>query len=175
MKDYTIKILLIGSRYTGKGQIGRIWGQTKADLPTLQPVILYEKSILKNDLQYRVVSWVLSYDSEFEYLRSSFYPKTDGIIFTYDVTDPTGRTLLQLEQYKKEFLKSTNDLPPSVVFGVKLRNDSRVISNIETLGKKWAQDNNTLSYFTVDYTNLSEFEKIVEDAFSILISTILQE
>ena len=82
MKGHALKILLVGSRYTGKGQIGRAWARTAADLPTLQPVILYERMVDIKGNAHLIVAWVLSFDSEFKDLRRSFYSKADGIILT---------------------------------------------------------------------------------------------
>lgn len=171
----TLKIILVGSRYTGKGQIGRSWGKTDADLPTLQPVMLYDRIVFKKNYKIRVVAWILSFDLEFELLRSSFYinPEPDGIIYTFDLTNQTHSTLEDLDQFKNEILSKIHKEPPAVLFGVRLNKKNMISDNEVEKAKNWAKKNGIINYYQADYENRDEFNKIVEDAFYSLIDFIL--
>ena len=172
MRGNTIKILIVGSRYTGKGQIGREWGQTDADLPTLQPVILYDRNVVCEDKQYRVVAWVLSYDPEFADLRQAFFPGTDGIVFTYDITEDPTNTLLQLDKYARELNRVFLRFPPSILVGVRL-NESRDVSQAaRARGLAWATDRG-IQMVEANYLDKQHFSSAVDQAFTLLIKAAL--
>lgn len=172
-----IKIILVGSRWTGKGQIGRAWEKTDADLPSLQPVILYERTVdieKYPDKQIRVVAWVLSYDSEFEDLRSSFYknPEPDGIILTFDLANTTGNTLAEMKNFRNEIKKKLGFLPPQVLMGVLLSSQKEIMEDVRTKAKNWAKNNGQIPYFESIYSDTEYFSHNVDKAFSTLLSLI---
>lgn len=176
--DKNIKIILVGSRYTGKGQIGRAWGKTKVDLPTLQPVLLYDRKIeIKKfpDKLTRVVAWVLSYDSEFENLRSSFYknPEPDGLLLTFDLTNSTGNTLDEMLNFRNEIKKNIGYLPPQFLMGIQLSNRKKIVHDLRYKAKKWAENNGNIPYLEAIYYNDENFSNNVEKAFLTLISIIM--
>ena len=177
MKGHSLKILLVGSRYTGKGQIGRAWARTEADLPTLQPVILYERMVDIKGNAYRVVAWVLSFDPEFEDLRNAFYDHADGIIFTYDANDITKHTFTDLkgfiEEIKKKYLQNT--LPPAVTFGTRLTDTINYSESLKSQLEEWANEHN---YDPVIYGLFSDkynFQKAVDEAFMALLGKIIHD
>lgn len=175
MMKKNVKIILVGSRYTGKGQIGRVWGKTSADLPTLQPVILYERMIGHMSKMHRVVAWVLSFDSEFKELRSSFYnhPDPDGIIFTYDVNDSSQQTVRHMDEFKDEILGKLDSLPPAVLFGIRLTKARERSQETVNEAKKWANKLGIGDIFESTYEDTELFEKTVEEAFTALLDRIL--
>lgn len=175
--EKSIKIILVGSRYTGKGQIGRAWGKTKADLPTLQPVLLYDRKIeIKKfpDKLTRVVAWVLSFDSEFENLRSSFYrnPEPDGLLLTFDLTNSAGNTLDDMQNFRNEIKKKNGYLPPQVLMGIQLSNRQEISDDVRYKAKKWAEKTGNVPYFEAIYYNDENFANNVDNAFLTLISII---
>ncbi|MBD3353741.1 MAG: hypothetical protein GF364_19815 [Candidatus Lokiarchaeota archaeon] len=176
MRGNTIKILSVGSRYTGKGQIGRIWAETEADLPTLQPVILYERKVLLGKKFYRVVIWVVSYDLEFKDIRHCFYnnPIPDGIIYSFDLTDKMGQTIEDLNLYKEEISNTIEESPPSLLIGVKLLKKTSVSKRTKLKAQKWNQKNGNMPYVEIDYTNKKESEKKINKCFDALLKEILK-
>lgn len=175
MERKNIKIILVGSRYTGKGQIGRAWGKTNADLPTLQPVILYERIITHFGNLHRVVAWVLSFDPEFEKLRCSFYknPNPDGIIFTFDVNDSSEQTVKDMDKFKDEILEKIDDLPPAILFGMRLTKARDKSEKTIQLAQDWGKNIDIDDYFEGTYEDTSKFENSVEKAFIKLLDKIL--
>ncbi|MBN2151273.1 MAG: hypothetical protein JW839_07510, partial [Candidatus Lokiarchaeota archaeon] len=171
VKGNTIKILIVGSRYTGKGQIGREWGQTDADLPTLQPVILYERDFIKDDLSFRVVAWVLSYDPEFADIRRAFFPGAHGVVFTYDITDDPTSSLLDLDQYERELKRTLLSHPPSILVGVRLNATKEVSSAARARGLAWAKDRG-IEMVEADFLDRPQFASAVDKAFTMLIKAI---
>lgn len=172
----TLKIILVGSRYTGKGQIGRSWGKTDADLPTLQPVMLYDRIVTRNSKEIRVVAWVLSFDPEFEQLRSSFYinPQPDGIIFTFDRTNQTKSTIEDLEIFRKEICEKIGKMPPSILFGIRLNSKNPISKTTIEKAKRWATEQGITNNLEADFENTSQFNEVVENAFNALIDLILK-
>ncbi|MEX2682009.1 MAG: hypothetical protein Q6373_010435 [Candidatus Sigynarchaeota archaeon] len=171
MKGNTLKILVIGSRYTGKGQIGRAWGQTDADLPTLQPVILYERKLISETISFRVVAWVLSYDPEFADLRQAFFPGAHGVIFTYDITEDPTSSLVDLDKYERELKRVLVSHPPSILVGVRLNNAKDVSPAARARGIAWAKDRN-IQMVEADFVDKQQFESAVDKAFTLLIKAI---
>jgi hypothetical protein len=172
VKGNTIKIIIAGSRYTGKGQIGREWGQTDADLPTLQPVILYDRNVVHEDKQYRVVAWVLSYDPEFEDLRTSFFKGTDGIVFTYNIAEYPIASLFMLDRYADELRRVLRRIHPAVLVGVHLDGNKDISALARTRGVEWAKDHR-IPMVEANFLDKQQFVGAVDQAFSVLIDTIL--
>ncbi|MHA1341459.1 MAG: hypothetical protein ACTSRZ_16175 [Promethearchaeota archaeon] len=180
-----LKIILVCSRYTGKGQIGKSWGRTDAGIPTLQPVILYEKKVSislfknkndeKSNSNIRVVAWVLSYDPESAQLRKCFYkyPPPNGIIFTFDRTGRIKNSLQDLKLFYKELQDTLIEMPPSILIGMKLRNEDIISESIIQSARKWGNEMGIKEYFDVDYENINRFNQTIEKAFYILLNEII--
>ncbi len=169
MPEPGLKILLVGARYTGKGQIGRAWGRTEADLPTLQPVILYERAVNFKGNPTRVVAWVLSYDPEFETLRRHFYSATHGIILTFSLSTSHQETLDRLDEYLKEIEVEIGMRPPSVLVGVALKTGDAPSKTYRERIHHWVANHYSLPYFEGDFTKLTDFTQTVEHAFETLL------
>ena len=171
MKENTIKILVIGSRYTGKGQIGRAWGKTDADLPTLQPVILYERKFINDTVSFRVVTWVLSYDPEFADLRRAFFPGAHGVMFTYDITEDPTSSLSALDTYECELKRVLVSHPPSILVGVRLDSAKDVSPAARARGLAWAKDRG-MQMVEADLVDKQQFASAVDKAITLLIKAI---
>ncbi|MBN2157615.1 MAG: hypothetical protein JW776_16330 [Candidatus Lokiarchaeota archaeon] len=176
MKGNSIKILLVGSRYTGKGQIGRAWAHTDADLPTLQPVILYERMVTIHGNAYRVLAWVISFDPEFKDLRNAFYDKADGIIWTYDANDVTKRTFEDLDKFLKEIKeKYPKGLPPAVTFGTRLTDTIEQSDQLKTYFEQWAEKHDHEPVIQGLFSDKEQFQNAVDSAFNSLLDKIFQD
>ena len=175
MKGHALKILLVGSRYTGKGQIGRAWARTEADLPTLQPVILYERMVDIKGYAYRVVAWVISFDSEFTYLRGSFYDNADGIILTYDGNDITKRTFEDLQEFIEEIKQKYPGgvLPPAITFGTRLTDTVNESESLNSRFEEWAKENDFEPVIHGLHTDKYQFQEAVDAVFSALLDKII--
>ncbi len=112
-----IKIVVFGSRHTGQGPLGRAWGKTDADLPDLQPVVIYEREIEHDGKKRTVAAWILSVDPQFGYMRKPMYLKADGFIYTFDLTDITGKSLLFLDPFVEEVREMYRPKPPEILVG----------------------------------------------------------
>ncbi|MFX0099949.1 MAG: hypothetical protein ACFFCS_10220 [Candidatus Hodarchaeota archaeon] len=173
-----LKILLVGPRYTGKGQIGRAWGKTDADLPTLQPVILYDRIVKLGNKDVRVVAWVLSFDPEFKDLRHCFYKEPDGVIFTFDVSDDTGQSLKDMSQYRFELGGSLGC--PQILAGVHLdekkKEATKLRSEIDKRLEMWRKytPKDFVQYFTLYYPDKTRFQDEVEKMFEALLKKIVE-
>ena len=132
-----VNILLVGSRYTGKGQIGRFWGRTPADLPTLQPVILYDRTIEWEGTPVRVIAWVLSFDPEFEDIRGAFYKKGDGLILTFDLCNENSPSLNKLDQFLAEIKAQTGRVPHCILVGTKLSEHGKISQEWANKIREW--------------------------------------
>ena len=173
MKGHSLKILLVGSRYTGKGQIGRAWARTEADLPTLQPVILYERMVDVRGSPFRVVAWVLSFDPEFEDLRSAFYKNADGIIFTYDANDVTKHTFHDLKGFIEEITPHyPNGLPPAVTFGIRLTDTIELSEQLKHQIEDWAKQQGYDPVIQGLFTQKTQFADAVDEIFKNLMEKI---
>ncbi len=170
MPEPSLKILLVGARYTGKGQIGRAWGQTEADLPTLQPVILYERKENFKGTTTRVIAWVLSYDPEFEALRRHFYSGANGIILTFSLSPSHQETLGRLDEYLKEIEQEIGTLPPRILMGVSLKAEDTPSKAYRDQIRRWIANHESLPNYEANFTKPAEFAKKVEEAFASLLS-----
>ncbi len=177
MKGHSVKILLVGSRYTGKGQIGRAWARTDADLPTLQPVILYERMVDIKGSPYRIVAWVLSFDPEFKDIRGAFYSEADGFIFTYDANDITKCTFEDLQGFIEEIMKyyPEGNLPPAVTFGTRLTDTVNYSESLESQLEEWAEKFNYEPVIHGLFSDKYQFEKAVDEAFMALLGKIFHD
>ena len=172
MKGTTIKILLVGPRYSGKGQIGRAWGKTDADLPALQPVILYDRNVQHSDVEYRVVAWVLSFDSEFEDLRSCFYKDADGIIYTTSLAAEHAGSLEKINGYIEELQQVLKTNPPAVLVGVVLDESKPASDDILEQVRGWALESH-VELFEAHFMDKDQFNAVVDEVFSTLLKVIL--
>ncbi len=172
MPESSLKILLVGARYTGKGQIGRAWGRTDADLPTLQPVILYERKEIFKGTPTRVIAWVLSYDPEFENLRRCFYSAADGIILTFSLSPAHQETIDRLDDYLKEITKEIGRIPPHILIGVTLKPGEAPNIAYRDRIRHWIAEHNSLPYFEADFTRSADFATIVARSFESLLSIL---
>ncbi len=172
MPEPSVKILLVGARYTGKGQIGRAWGRTDADLPTLQPVILYERKLDFKGTPTRIISWVLSYDPEFETLRRHFYYAAQGIILTFSMSPSHQESLDRLDEYMKEIEEEIGHLPPRVLIGVALKAGEVPSKTYRDQIRRWIASHGSLPNFEGDFTKPTEFAQTVEHAFETLLSQL---
>ncbi len=176
MKGHELKILLVGSRYTGKGQIGRAWARTEADLPTLQPIILYERMVDIKGSPYRVVAWVISFDDEFVGLRKSFYDHADGIILTYDANDVTKRTFEDLQVYIEEIKeKYAKGLPPAVTFGTRITDTINYSETLKARFALWAKENEYEPIVQGLFSDKYQFENAVNEVFMALLDKIFHD
>ncbi len=172
MPELSLKILLVGARYTGKGQIGRAWGRTEADLPTLQPVILYERKVNLKGSPMRVVAWVLSYDPEFETLRRHFYAAPHGIILTFSLSTSHQETLDRLDEYLEEIEAEIGMCPPHVLVGVALKTGDAPSKDYRDQIRRWIANHGSMPYFEADFTKPAEFAATIEQAFNSLLSKL---
>jgi len=168
----SVKILIAGARYTGKGQVGRAWGQTTADVPTLQPVLLYDRNIEFRGNPTRVVAWVLSFDPEFESLRRHFYPGGDGLILTFNLLDPEGKSLDKLNGYLNEIQEEMGTVPPHILVGVRLNAGGEKSPTLADLIDEWRSKHDDPPYFEADYTDSDLFSQMVDQAFTSLLSLL---
>jgi len=171
VRGTTIKVLLAGARYTGKGQIGREWGQTTADLPTLQPVILYDRNVINGSTKYRVVAWVISFDPEFQAIRHAFYTGAGGIIFTCSLAEEHADSIAKLDQYLGELKRELKDLPPAVLFGVTLDAKQVVYPASRDRAMKWAKSH-AMPMFEGNFADKPQFALAVDQAFEKLLLDI---
>ena len=169
-KPEKIKILLVGSRYTGKGQIGRAWGSTSADLDVLQPVILYDRMVDAGST--RVVTWVMSYDPEFKDYRRCFFKESDGIIFTFNPSEDMEISLEKLDEYIAELIEELGTLPPAVLLRVQLDETDVISSLMHKRTEKWLMEHNNMPYFELVYYNQEDFKEKVDNAIITLINLI---
>ncbi len=172
MPDPSLKILLVGARYTGKGQIGRAWGRTDADLPTLQPVILYDRKESFKGVPTRIIAWVLSYDPEFETLRRHFYSAANGIILTFSLSTSHQETLDRLDDYLKEIEAEIGSLPPRILMGISLKAGDTPSKAYRDRIRSWIAGHASLPYYEADFTKPAEIMKKVEEAFATLLSKV---
>jgi hypothetical protein len=168
----TIKVLIVGARYTGKGQIGRAWGQTDADLPALQPVILYDRYVDKNGTQLRVVAWVLSYDPEFEGIRTGLFAGADAVVYTASLVEEHVGSIDRLDDYEAELGHVLGWSPPAVVAGTVLSTEKPCDESIEERVIAWAGEHGDLPYFHLDYTDRQQFSTDVRAMFMNLLGRL---
>ena len=172
MKGTTIKILIAGARYTGKGQVGRAWGKTDADVPTLQPVLLYDRHVACSGVDYRVVAWVLSFDPEFEDLRSCFYKDADGLIYTHSIATKYADSIDKLDGYAKELKQVLIKMPPAVLLGFILDDSKPASQAVRDKARKWAQARK-LKVFEAHFMDKAQFSATVDQAFDLLLDAII--
>lgn len=168
MKGNAVKILLVGARYTGKGQVGRAWGRTDADLPALQPVILYDRMVDDR----RVVAWVMSYDPEFQDIRTCFLKDADGLVLTFNVETGNATTLDALGPLLDEYSRMAGEIPPAALFGVKLDPaatiDQHVLDDARVLAEKFG----FLGPWAGDHTDAERFQEAVDRCFHALLERV---
>ena len=166
-----IKILLIGARYTGKGQIGRSWGRTDADLPALQPVILYDRI----SRGMRVVAWVMSYDPEFESIRRCFLKDANAIACTFSIEQGKEWTMERLDDFLDEYIEVAGALPPAALIGVQLDPDA-IVDESTRLDKarELAARRGLLEPVMTNHADRDAFNATVSASFEALLDRVLE-
>lgn len=91
-----IKLVVFGQRHTGQGPLGRAWGHTGADLPDLQPVVIYEREAELDGSPVIVEAWILSLDHRFAYMRQAMYRHAGAFLCTFEATELRAKALDQL-------------------------------------------------------------------------------
>jgi hypothetical protein len=171
-----LKIVVFGSRHTGQGPLGRAWGRTNADLPDLQPVVIYERKVENEAEIITVAAWILSLDPEFEYMRQAMCMNADGFIYTFDVSDITGKSLHYLDPFVDEVRAMYNPMPPEILVGsVYDPTWSRKPAKIEQLVNEWLeQRGTTMPFHELDLTDKENFFGAVEEVFEKLLGIIAE-
>ncbi|MEX2684840.1 MAG: hypothetical protein Q6373_024920 [Candidatus Sigynarchaeota archaeon] len=169
-----IKIIVFGARHTGQGPLGRAWGKTDADLPDLQPVVIYEREIDHERGKKTVAAWILSVDPQFDYMRRSMYEKADGFIYTFDVTDITGKSLHYLDPFVDEVRAMYHPAPPEVLVGS--HPDPTITTKPEktrAFVNSWLAAHGNIPFLELDLTDKKKFFDGAEAVFSTLLGIIL--
>ena len=171
-----LKIVVFGSRHTGQGPLGRAWGKTDADLPDLQPVVIYERKIENTDMSVTVAAWILSLDPEFEYMRQAMCMNADGFIYTFDVSDITGKSLHYLDPFVDEVRAMYDPMLPEILVGsVYDPTWTRKPAKIEELVNEWLeQRGTTMPFYELDLTDKENFFTAVEQVFEKMIGMIAE-
>jgi hypothetical protein len=170
------KIVVFGSRHTGQGPLGRAWGKTDADLPDLQPVVVYEREIEHNGKMRTVAAWILSLDPQFDYLRKPMCMKADGFIYTFDLTDITGKSLLYLDPFVAEIREMSRKKPPEILVGS--HPDPTITSKPEktnTFVRAWLAAHGNIPFLELDLTDKKRFFDGAEAIFARALSVILSD
>nr|MDO8114604.1 hypothetical protein [Candidatus Sigynarchaeota archaeon] len=161
-----IKVVVFGSRHTGQGPLGRAWGRTDADLPDLQPVVIYEREISHAGITVIVAAWILSLDPQFEYMRKAMFMHADAFIYTFDVSDITGKTLQYLDPFIDEVHGMYEKMPPELLIGsVYDPTLSTKPAKTTKLVEAWREQHNNPPYFEIDLTNKAQFFDTAEKVF----------
>lgn len=174
MPDEKIKIVVFGSRHTGQGPLGRAWGKTDADLPDLQPVVIYERGIEHDGKKRIVAAWILSVDPQFDYMRKPMYMRADAFIYTFDLTDITGRSLLYLDQFVDEIRGMYHPKSPEILVGS--HPDPTITAKPEktsALVNAWLSAHDNIPFFELDLTDKRRFFDGAETIFTKALSMIL--
>ncbi|HMF31621.1 MAG TPA: hypothetical protein VKK79_09415 [Candidatus Lokiarchaeia archaeon] len=164
-----LKVTIFGGRHTGQGPISRIWGRTDADVPSLQPVVIYERETEVNGQNAIVAAWVLSLDPEFDYMRPAMYLKSDAFIYTFDLQSQPEKSLKYLNPFIEEVKETIGELPPQCLVGTKLDPTLSRPEYVDQAVSDWMVEHGNMPYFEVDLTNPTEFTDLVEKIFERLL------
>ena len=167
-----IKVTIFGTRHTGQGPISRSWGKTEADLPSLQPVCIYEREVELHGQLTIVAAWVLSLDPEFDYMRASMYLKSDAFIYTFDLQSQPEKSLKYLNSFIEEVRETLGDMPPQVLVGTKLDPTLGRPDYVDRAVAEWMADQGEMPYFEIDLTKPDEFAETVEKIFATLLALL---
>ncbi|MBN2151603.1 MAG: hypothetical protein JW839_09165 [Candidatus Lokiarchaeota archaeon] len=169
-----VKIVVFGARHTGQGPLGRAWGKTEADLPDLQPVVIYERDVDHGGTKRSVAAWILSVDPQFDYMRKPMYERADGFVYTFDATDITGRSLQFLDPFVEEVRSLYPPAPPEVLVGS--HPDPTITAKPEktrALVKSWLASHGDIPFLELDLTDKKLFFDGAEAIFKALLGIIL--
>ena len=175
MVTQRIKIVVFGKRHTGQGPLGRAWGRTQADLPALQPVVIYERDVVEHNLI--VEAWVLSLDEKFDYMRPSMYTKADGFVYTYEATELPANISVALEYidpYIREIRESLgkNSIPPQILVGTVIDPTLSLENRDETFIEEWIVKWNINCKLEMNMTDKKQFHENVENIFKVMLELI---
>jgi hypothetical protein len=176
MPGEKIKIVVFGARHTGQGPLGRAWGKTDADLPDLQPVVIYEREIEQDGTKRIVAAWILSLDPQFDYMRKPMCMKADGFIYTFDITDITGKSLRSLDPFVGEIRGMYRPKPPEILVGS--HPDPTIAAKPEktrSLVNGWLSAHGNIPFLELDLTDKKRFFDGAEAIFARAMASILSE
>ncbi len=174
MSVVKIKIVVFGARHTGQGPLGRAWGKTDADLPDLQPVVIYEREIDHKGVKKVVAAWILSVDPQFDYMRKPMYERADGFVYTFDITDITGKSLQYLDPFIEEVRSMYRPVPPEVLVGS--HPDPTITGKPEktrAFVKSWLASHGNIPFLELDLTDKKKFFEGAETIFNTLLKIVL--
>lgn len=167
-----IKVTLFGGRHTGQGPISRAWGQTDADVPALQPVVIYDREITLNHEPVIVAAWVLSLDPEFDYMRRAMYERSDAFIYTFDILSQPEKSLKYLSPFVAEARETLGRVPPEALVGTMLDPTLARPTYVDTVVELWIAEHGEMPYFEVNITDSTTFPGKVEEIFEKIVSQI---
>lgn len=172
-----LKIVVFGARHTGQGPLGRAWGRTDADLPDLQPVVIYERDVEKDGETATVAAWILSLDPQFDYMQEAMLMQANGFIYTFDVSDITGKSLQYLDPFVDEARSMYDPMKPEILVGsVYDPTWSRKPAKIDQLVNEWlSRRGASMPFFELDLTNKDSFFEAVEQVFDKMIGMLTEK
>nr|MDO8086146.1 hypothetical protein [Candidatus Sigynarchaeum springense] len=137
-------------------------------------MVIYEREIEWKAQKHVVAAWVLSVDPQFDYLRKPMYARADGFIYTFDLTDITGRSLLFLDPFIDEVRSMYHPAPPEILVGS--HPDPTIMAKPEktrALVKSWLASHGNIPFHELDLTDKKNFFEGAEAIFNTLLDAIL--
>jgi hypothetical protein len=169
-----IKITLFGPRHTGQGPLARAWGRTDADLPDLQPVMIYERDVELEGTTRTVAAWVLSLDPRFDYMRTAMYLKTDAFIYTLELTEQSWRQLDYLDTFIDEASAALGGTTqPQVLIGSHIDPTLKYTPKVRATIDAWREKHGGLPFYKIDLNQADTFFQQAEAIFADVLAMIL--
>ncbi len=153
--------------------MGRAWGRTSADLPDLQPVVIYEREV--PSIKATVEAWILSLNPKFEYMRPSMYMHADAFIYTYEATElaANAKNMLEyLDPFIKEAHQACERVPPQALVGTWIDPTLQRAAGKPRVAGDWMQKHGIDVYFDLDMADKQNFSQSVEKIFNDILNRI---
>jgi hypothetical protein len=135
--------------------------------------VIYERVVELDGTKHVVAAWILSLDPQFDYMRKPMCMKANGFIYTFDITDITGKTLSYLDPFVKEVRDMYRVKPPEILVGS--HPDPTISAKPEKTNsfvRAWLAAHDNIPFLDLDLTDKKKFFDDVEAIFARALSMI---
>lgn len=142
----------------------------------MQPVVIYEREVEARGKTRTIAAWILSLDPQFDYLRKPMCMKADGFIYTFDITDITGKSLAYLDPYVAEVREMNRHGSPEILVGS--HPDPTITAKPEktnVLVNAWLAARGNIPFLELDMTDKRRFFDGAEAIFARMLDLVLSK
>ena len=169
--SFISKVVVIGDSAVGKTSLIKKYTMNSFNEDYIKTIgaqfSTYNKTTGPNDnIDFKLLFWDLAGQSEYNFMRPTFYSGAQGAILVFDLTRP--ETLESVIDWYKELRDNCGDIP-AILFGNKSDLAENKVDSYESKVAEYLKKDNILEY----HITSAKTGKHVHDGFNSIIETLL--